>query len=317
MIHFQRFTSFAVLIVLLAVIPPASAQISPWINIISVTYPACTPGEYPRITFEYEVPIDWFGITLEWQLTNQRSGLFSTAPGSPSAGYNLMTDYPIPTAVPTGTQGGDTLILHVDMVGIEGVLYDSDEVSWTCGGEEEAVEPEPIPEPGCDTMVYLPPWAVVGTFNQTIQAFWAPGKLTTNPPVVIEGGKTAWVLGVDETGGYYKFLWACQFLWAPVGTLGPNFDEVWRGRPLPGGPVHSDSSSSGQSSPSIGSTVPTSFPVYGAPVDAETYTVQAGDNLFRIALYFGVDLYRLAAVNGIQDPNHILVGQVLDIAAAR
>jgi hypothetical protein len=313
MIHFQRFTSFAVLIVLLAVIPPASAQDELSINIISVTYPACTPGEFPRITFESAA--EWLptGLMMEWQLTNQRSGLFSTVRMLLPDQYVLWIDYPIGTVVPTGTQHGDTLILHVDLLDVLGGPYASDEVSWTCRGEEEAVEPEP----GCDTMVYLPPWAVVGTFNQTIQAFWAPGKLTTNPPVMIEAGKTAWVLGVDETGGYYKFLWACQILWAPVSTLGPNYDDVWQGRPLPGGPVYSDSSGSGQSSPSMGSTVPTSFPVYGAPVDAETYTVQAGDNLFRIALHFGVDLYRLAAVNGIQDPNHIFVGQVLDIAAAR
>jgi LysM repeat protein len=67
----------------------------------------------------------------------------------------------------------------------------------------------------------------------------------------------------------------------------------------------------------MGNTVPTFFPVYGAPVDAETYIVQAGDNLFRIASHFGVDLHQLAAVNGIPDPSHILVGQVLNIAAAR
>jgi hypothetical protein len=221
-----------ILAALLAVILPASAQTTPWINIISVTYPACTPDEYPRITYEYGMSSDfpYPPVFHSWKLTNQRTGLFSTFEASlfPDE-YNLLTDSSISIPVPAGTQDGDTLILHVDVSDAIGFLHDSDQVSWTCSGEEEAVEPEG----GCDTMIYIPPWAVGGTFNQTVQVFWAPGKLTTNPPVIIEGDKTAWVLGVDETGGYYKFLWACQFLWAPVGTLSPNFDDVWQGRPLP------------------------------------------------------------------------------------
>ena len=62
---------------------------------------------------------------------------------------------------------------------------------------------------------------------------------------------------------------------------------------------------------------PPSFPVYGAPVNASTYTVQSGDNLFRIALHFNVDLNTLAYVNGITDIRRITAGQVLNIAAAR
>jgi hypothetical protein len=79
----------------------------------------------------------------------------------------------------------------------------------------------------------IPSWSVGGQFTQTITARWTPGQLTTNPPVVIDGGKTAWVLGQDASGEYYKFLWACQYLWAPVGSMGPNYDKVWNGTPLP------------------------------------------------------------------------------------
>jgi hypothetical protein len=169
--------------------------------------------------------------------------------------------------------------------------------------------------PGPD-MVPIPATAVVGSFVSTTPVYFEP-RLDAASDVVMEAGKTAWVYGVDASGAFYQVMLSGQFFWVPVSSMGPNYDDVWQGRPLPGGRVDSDSSGSEQSSPSMGSTVPMSFPVYGAPVDAETYTVQAGDNLFRIALHFGVDLYRLAAVNGIQDPNHILVGQVLDIAAAR
>jgi uncharacterized protein YkwD len=44
-----------------------------------------------------------------------------------------------------------------------------------------------------------------------------------------------------------------------------------------------------------------------------THTVQRGENLFRIALRYGVTVAALAAANGISDPTRIYVGQVLTI----
>jgi LysM repeat protein len=46
---------------------------------------------------------------------------------------------------------------------------------------------------------------------------------------------------------------------------------------------------------------------------ATTYTIQPGDNLYRIALKFGLTYQQLAAYNGITNPNSIYVGQVLRI----
>jgi hypothetical protein len=88
--------------------------------------------------------------------------------------------------------------------------------------------------------------------------------------------------------------------------------------PLPGGVVASGATSGSQTgvvSPIF--VAAGTFPVNSAPVNASTYTVQAGDNLFRIARHFGVNLSTLAAVNGISDPSRIYVGQVLNIAGAR
>ncbi len=59
---------------------------------------------------------------------------------------------------------------------------------------------------------------------------------------------------------------------------------------------------------------PTAEASPAAPSGGETtYTVQPGDNLFRIALRYGVALETLAAYNGITNPNQIRVGQVLRI----
>src|SRR5689334_13693387 len=46
-----------------------------------------------------------------------------------------------------------------------------------------------------------------------------------------------------------------------------------------------------------------------------TYTVQPGDNLFRISLRFGVTVVALQQANNIGDANLIFVGQVLQIPA--
>jgi LysM repeat protein len=56
-------------------------------------------------------------------------------------------------------------------------------------------------------------------------------------------------------------------------------------------------------------------PSVAAPVTIEpvTYVVQPGDNLFRIALRFGVSMQQLAIENGIVNMNRVFIGQVLVI----
>ena len=46
---------------------------------------------------------------------------------------------------------------------------------------------------------------------------------------------------------------------------------------------------------------------------ATKYTVQPGDNLFRIALRYNLSYLYLAQYNGIANPSSIYVGQVLSI----
>ena len=51
----------------------------------------------------------------------------------------------------------------------------------------------------------------------------------------------------------------------------------------------------------------------GFAQESSTHTVQPGENLFRIALRYGIDMNTLAAANGITDPTRIFVGQTLTI----
>lgn len=52
-------------------------------------------------------------------------------------------------------------------------------------------------------------------------------------------------------------------------------------------------------------------PEPSASGDGDVYVVQVGDTLAEIAIRFGVDLNALADVNGIQNIDHIEVGQEL------
>ncbi|MBI5960140.1 MAG: LysM peptidoglycan-binding domain-containing protein [Chloroflexi bacterium] len=73
-----------------------------------------------------------------------------------------------------------------------------------------------------------------------------------------------------------------------------------------------------QPTPVPGATaVPQPTPVPGATAVPQggTYTVVAGDSLYRIALKFGTTTSAIAALNGITNPNLIYVGQVLKIPA--
>jgi murein DD-endopeptidase MepM/ murein hydrolase activator NlpD len=54
-------------------------------------------------------------------------------------------------------------------------------------------------------------------------------------------------------------------------------------------------------------------PLPGLRDQPETYTVQPGDTLGRIATAYGVSLESLIAANGIADPNLLAVGQTLEI----
>jgi hypothetical protein len=98
------------------------------------------------------------------------------------------------------------------------------DIDWSCSSP---------PVGGCDTTINIPSQAVVGQFVTNASAYFEPGNLITNPPVTIEAGKTYWVAGQDATGMYRKVLLGCTWVWVQSNTVGPNYDDVWHGKPLP------------------------------------------------------------------------------------
>ncbi|MBN1967162.1 MAG: hypothetical protein JW910_21085 [Anaerolineae bacterium] len=93
----------------------------------------------------------------------------------------------------------------------------------------------PAAPAGCEQYLPLTADSVVGAFVKDAQVYSEPGNAV--PDLVIEAGKTYWVLGTDATGAYYKIILQCQLVWVRADTVGPNYDEVWQGEPLPTGVV--------------------------------------------------------------------------------
>ncbi len=81
-------------------------------------------------------------------------------------------------------------------------------------------------------LVPIPEHAVGGAFVTDTPIYFAPepGAATD---IVMEQGKTVWVYGLDESRRFYQVMLAGKLFWVPVDTIGPNYDEVWRGTPLP------------------------------------------------------------------------------------
>ena len=65
--------------------------------------------------------------------------------------------------------------------------------------------------------------------------------------------------------------------------------------------------------PGCGGTTSSSSGSTGSTGSGSTYTVQPGDNLYRIALKYNLSWQQLAQANGITNPDNIVVGQVLNI----
>ncbi len=79
----------------------------------------------------------------------------------------------------------------------------------------------------------IPDTAVSGAFVTTTAIYAQPTQDAGIPDVVMDAGKTVYVYGLDTSEQFYKVMLSGKFFWVPVDTIGPNFDEVWQGHPLP------------------------------------------------------------------------------------
>ncbi len=160
---------------------------------------------------------------------------FATPQASIQFGYRAYVDIQV-----TGSRNGSAVALSA------AVLTPTVTGAWATISAEGGIDslvlntPSDIVIDNLSTTFYsapscnIPPLdnAVVGRFISGSAIYWEPGKLTS-PVVTIGVGESAWIYGVDATGEYYKIAWSCQTRWVAVDTMGPNYDDVWQGRPLP------------------------------------------------------------------------------------
>lgn len=100
-----------------------------------------------------------------------------------------------------------------------------DHATGTCAGLPTYSGPGP-------DMVDIPSQAVVGAFVANTTLLFSPdANAATSSTMTI--GQTLWVLGVDSSGQYYQVLLSGGQYWVPVSSMGPNYDEIWNGTPLP------------------------------------------------------------------------------------
>jgi len=107
----------------------------------------------------------------------------------------------------------------------------TDTVYYVCGSGEFWRSTTSAGVPGPD-MVAIPTQAVVGTFTTATPLYSVPAPDGASS-YVMEAGKSLWVFGLNEAGTFYKVLLSGKTYWVPAANIGPTYDDVWNGAPLP------------------------------------------------------------------------------------
>ena len=114
---------------------------------------------------------------------------------------------------------------------------------YTLGGESDYllvadVDADPCIQKHISTLdCPYPPSPLLGqgrVVDSSPVTYYAPDlNATTIPAVVLPEGSSWWI--VEARDGFYKLFIACRgrYIWITADSLGPNFDVVWKGQPLP------------------------------------------------------------------------------------
>ena len=110
----------------------------------------------------------------------------------------------------------------------DGTLASETEAYGECPSGKTWFKGSGVPGP----IIEYTPWAAGATLVRDAMLYAMPGQPVT-PEIVLPAGKNVIVLGMDESGQYYKVVFAATYLWVEADALGPNYDAVWGGAPLP------------------------------------------------------------------------------------
>ncbi len=193
------------------------------VSVDSFDISECAPGAYVVGQVTHVNGTDAVGI--KFVLKNHTKLTLDTA----IFGILPSGTYGFGLSVPAATEVGDSMTIRIDLLDAGSNVIVSGRLNYYCGGVEPVVAAPAVPGPD---LVYIPAEAVVGAIVADTPALFAPQADATTD-VVLNAGMTLWVYGVDASGSYYKVMLSGQFYWVPVNTMGPNYDEVWNGTPLP------------------------------------------------------------------------------------
>lgn len=153
--------------------------------------------------------------------------VFSIVVGSSTSAAESFAEISARTGGTSTSTTDATTVVDTILGVIDSVIDDADD--GIDDGTDDTVD---TPDPGDACGGIIPAGSVVGQLSADVELYWAPAK-KTEPTVTIPAPKTLWVVGLDSTGDWTQVVWECQLLWIETGTVGPNFDNVWNGAPLP------------------------------------------------------------------------------------
>ena len=204
----------------------AAALTVPGITFVSNSGDWQTYSGYAPLPYVYGMTLGSFGGVLTMQ--------FASPQATVQFGYELFHDFTI-TGYRDGTVVANVTAPTADFgVGAFASLQNAGGFDSIVITAIDDVVIDNLTTAGFDAACPIPPLddAVVGKFVSAAALYWEPYK-QTEPPAIIGVGESAWVYGLDETEAFYEIAWSCQVLWVPKDTMGPNYDEVWQGHPLP------------------------------------------------------------------------------------
>lgn len=218
---------------ILAVLLPAgtASAATVYAEVDSVTTEGCSAGDMQRVhTF-----IEWSGGSggygkYEWWLSVEGGGLlhygFNDNPALPPAMAQLTGgDHYLANDLAVGT------ILRVDVKLTVDSDVATDTVYYVCGNGAFWRSTTATGAPGPD-MVPIPTQAVVGTFTTATPLYAVPDPDAASS-YVMQAGQSLWVFGLNEAGTFYQVLLSGHTYWVPAANVGPTYDDVWNGTPLP------------------------------------------------------------------------------------
>ena len=162
--------------------------------------------------------------------------------GQGTVDYKLSEVQPTSFDVADGTPITITITTYFGPDEADGKSFES-VIVYTCGTNTIISLTQTVNTPGSDggevaiggpgpDMITLPSEAVVGTFTAPTPLYFTDDAISASM-YHMEAGQSLWVLGINEAGTFYKVVLSGQMFWVPRRSIGPNYDNLWQGTPLP------------------------------------------------------------------------------------